>query len=130
MQVFTIPVTTHLFGLGSSRQTDPIVVTLPAEVVLPYDLIAAHVQAEVQRAQQRRESSIALHYLLADDVRDDPIPIEIDITNEVNRAQVGLSERRYLLVVDGSAVMDLVAPLTLTAQSQVAFIRLLPLIGG
>lgn len=130
MHALTLPITTHLFGLGASRQTDPLFVSIPEDVVRPYDLIAAHVQAEVQRAQSRRESSIALHYLLADDVRQDPRLLEVDITAEVHRAQVGLSERRYLLVVDGSAIMDLMAPLTLTPQSQVAFIRLLPLIGG
>jgi hypothetical protein len=130
MHALTLPVTTHLFGLGSSRQTDPLFVSIPEQVVLPHDLVAAHVQTEVQRAQERHESSIALHYLLADDVRQNPALPEVDITAEVKRAQVGLSERRFLLVVDGSAIMDLVAPLTLTPHSQIAFIRLLPLIGG
>lgn len=97
---------------------------------MPHDLVAAHVQAEIQRAQYMRDTSLTLHYLLADDIHQAPATMSINPSTEIDRAQVGLAERRYLLVVDGAAIMDLHTPLTLTPQSQITFVRLLPLIGG
>jgi hypothetical protein len=129
----TLAVTTYLFGLGAERKTPPVYVqlnerTLPARV-----LIAEHVRAEVQRAESRRTSSLALHYMLADNLRASPAPLASsshDVEAESARAHAGLAERRYVLVVDGIAVTDLDEQLTLTERSVVSFVRLLPLIGG
>jgi hypothetical protein len=126
-------VTTHVFGLGNARTTEPIYVVLPQRDTTARALIAEHVRAEVQRANATRTSSLALHYLLADDLRHTPSPLTLptlDDNAETTRAYAGLAVRRYLLVVDGVAVSDLDAPLTLTDRSVVSFVRLLPLIGG
>ena len=90
-------------------------------------------EGEVQQANAMRTSSLALHYLLADDLRHSPTPRvlpTLDATAETARAYAGLAEHRYLLVVDGVAMSDLDAPLSLTERSIVSFVRLLPLIGG
>ncbi len=132
-EILTLEVTTQVFGLGSPRTTEPIYVGLPQRDTTARALVAEHVRAEVQHANAARTSSLALHYLLADDLRQTPIPPTsptLDDNAETARAYAGLAERRYLLVVDGVAVSDLDAPLMLTDRSVVSFVRLLPLIGG
>jgi hypothetical protein len=132
-ETLTLQVATHVFGLGNTRTTEPIYIVVPERDTTARTLIAEHVRAEVQRANTMRTSSLALHYLLADDLRHTPIPLALptlDDTAEVARAYAGLAERRYVLVVDGVAVNDLDMPLTITERSVVSFVRLLPLIGG
>jgi hypothetical protein len=129
----SLQVTTHVFGLGSARTTEPIYVVLPERETTARALIAEHVHAEVRRANRLRTSSLALHYLLADDLRRSPAPRALptlDDAAETALAFAGLAEHRYMLVVDGLAICDLDAPLTLTERSSVSFVRLLPLIGG
>jgi hypothetical protein len=132
-ETLTLKVTTHVFGLGNTRTTEPIYIVLPQRDTTARALIAEHVHAEVQRANAMRTSSLALHYLLADDLRHTPTPHTLptlDDNAETARAYAGLVERRYLLVVDDVAVSDLDTPLTMTERSVVSFVRLLPLIGG
>jgi hypothetical protein len=132
-ETLSLQVSTHVFGLGNARTTEPIYIVLPQRTTTARALIAAHVRAEVQQANATRTSSLALHYLLADDLRHSPTPHvlpTLDDTAETARAYAGLAERRYVLVVDGVAMSDLDAPLTLTERSIVSFVRLLPLIGG
>ena len=132
-QPLSLQVTTHVFGLGNARTTEPIFIVVSQRDTTARALIAEHVHAEVQRANALRTSSLALHYLLADDVRQpappNPVPT-LDDASEAARAYAGLAERRYMLVVDGVAVNDLDAPLALTERSSISFVRLLPLIGG
>jgi hypothetical protein len=132
-QPLSLQVTTHVFGLGTTRMTEPIFIVVPERETTARALIAEHVHAEVQRANALRTSSLALHYLLADDLRYSAPPGAVptlDDAAETARAYAGLTERRYMLVVDGVAMHDLDAPLTLTERSRVSFVRLLPLIGG
>ena len=132
-ETLLLQVSTHVFGLGNARTTEPIYVVLPQHKTTARALIAEHVRAEVQRANATRTSSLALHYLLADDLRHSPTPHTLptlDDTAETARAYAGLAARRYVLVVDGVAMNDLDTPLTLTERSIVSFVRLLPLIGG
>jgi hypothetical protein len=133
-EALTVEVTTRVFGLGNGRVTAPTLVTLEERTLSARQLIAEHVRAELAQIDRRRMSSLALHYMLADDVRTQPGPVSMPelpkAEAEIRRAWQGLAERRYLLVVDGIAVDDLDATLTLTERSAVSFLRLLPLIGG
>ena len=128
----TLEVTTHVFGMGTEHKTSPVFVVLDQHTTTARALIAEHVRAEMARAQQARTSSLALHYLLSDNVRVTPTSttFSLDVDAEIARAYTSLVERRYMLVVDGIAVNDPDAPLTLTDRSNVSFVRLLPLIGG
>jgi hypothetical protein len=128
----TLAITTQLFGLGTPRSTPPVYVTLSTHTTTARDLIAGHVQAEIERTRQTRQGSLALHYLLGNNLRASAEPDlgELDVGAETERACRGLAERRYLLVVDGATITDLDAPLALNDRSVVAFVRLLPLIGG
>ena len=128
----TLAVTTHLYGLGAERRTPPVYVLLRDRMLPARDLIAEHVRGEIQRAEEARTSSLALHYILDDDIRTTSAPLTpaLTVDQEVARAWEGLVRRRYMLVVDGLAISDLDTPLTLTEQSRVSFVRLLPLVGG
>jgi hypothetical protein len=130
-ETMTLPVTTYVYGIGTERTVPPVYVVLREPATSARTLIAEHVREEIQRAQNSRLASLALHYILADDPRMPPIGgPALDIDREIERACAGLAERRYLLVVDGVAMHDLDAPLQLTERSQIHFVRLLPLIGG
>lgn len=131
----TLEVTTYVYGLGTTRTTPPVYVLLTEHTLTARDLIAEHVRAEVTSALHQHTRSLALHYLFADDLRSHPEPAAstsptLDVAAEIQRACDGLREQRYLLVVDGKAVEHPDMVLTVTEQSQVNFIRLLPLIGG
>jgi hypothetical protein len=127
----TLPVTTYVYGMGRERRVPPVYVLLHERPTTARTLIAEHVRAEVQRTQQSRSNSLALHYILAEDPRFEPgAAAALDIDAEISRACAAMAARRYLLVVDGAAVVELDAPLALTEHSQVQFVRLLPLIGG
>ena len=133
-ETLVVEVKTQVFGLGSGRPALPTLVALQERTLPARTLIAAHVRAEVAEAKQRRTSSLALHYMLSSDVRKEPVPLSsspnLDCAAEIKRAWQGVVERRYLLVVDGIAVDDLDAVLTLTDHSSINFVRLLPLVGG
>src|SRR3954469_15329366 len=96
-QPLSLQVTTHVFGLGNTRTTEPIFIVVPQRDTTARALIAEHIHAEVQRANALRTSSLALHYLLADDLRHSPAPQALptlEDTTETARAYAGLAERR------------------------------------
>ncbi|HEU4324563.1 MAG TPA: hypothetical protein VFS21_15580 [Roseiflexaceae bacterium] len=132
METLTLEVSTRLYGLGAERVAPPVLVAVPARTVTARELVAAHVEAEVRQAQVARAGSLALHYLLDSDLRarPDAATPALDVQAETQRACEALAGRRYLLVVDGTAVIDLDAPVELSERSVVCFVRLLPLIGG
>lgn len=130
-ETVTITVTTQIFGLGGGRPGLPTLVELRERTVPARTLIAEHVAAELRRVAERKSSSLALHYMLADDVAAPPAPtVLLEQSDAVAQACAGLAERRYVLLVDGQSIDDLDVPVTLTERSHVSFVRLLPLVGG
>ena len=89
-ETLTVEMTTRTFGLGAGRTTAPTLVTLKERTVEARTLIAEYVRAEVAQTEQQRTSSLALHYMLADDIRSQPIPAagsrSLDAEAEVERA--------------------------------------------
>jgi hypothetical protein len=130
----TLEVTTVVYGLGRTGAVPALTLHLPDTAISPRSLIAAHVQAELDRVYTTRSTSLAWHYLLND--RPDlapaatPASTMLNLETETERAWRGLEERRFMLVVDGVAVTELDQPLRLYTNTQVAFVRLLPLVGG
>ena len=52
------------------------------------------------------------------------------VADEIRRAQQAFAVRAYMIVVDNQCVWRSDAVLTLHAQTQVEFIKILPLVGG
>lgn len=130
----TLEVTTQVYGLGTGTARYPVYVLLSEHTLTARGLIVEHVRAELDRAAMQRSSSLALHYLLDDNLYNDSLSTApantLDIEQETDRALTGLCERRYMLVVDGMTIESLDTSLTISERSQVQFVRLLPLIGG
>src|SRR5919202_1056229 len=108
-EALTVEVTTRVFGLGNGRVTAPTLVMLEQRTLSVRQLIAGHVRAELAQIERRRMSSLALHYMLADDVRTQPGPVSMPelpkADAEIKRAWQGLAERRDLLLVETVAVV-------------------------
>lgn len=132
MSTTTVAVTTHVIGLGAAPASPPVYIALSERSISARDLLAEHVHAEVAKAQARREGSLALHYMLTADLYAQPRPsaVPLDPEAETARAEQAVLGGQCLLMVDGMAVPSLDATLTLTEQSRVGFVRLMPLIGG
>lgn len=125
-----VEIRTFLYGLGQERQARPSYVPLAARTVPARDLLAAHVRAEVERAAASHRESLALHFILADDVREGTPPAEaLDAETVVACAWAGLAARRFILSVDGDVVPDLDTPLTLSERSLICLARLVTLTG-
>lgn len=127
----TLAVTTHVVGLGAARPTPPVYIVLTEQQTTARDVVLEHVRNEIIRTSQQRQTSLALHYLLASDVHAVPAAsTALDLATETARAYAAIESGQCLLMVDGLAVQDLDQTLTLTERSRVGFVRLLPLIGG
>jgi len=59
-----------------------------------------------------------------------PTPRPIDLEAEVKKAQQTFATGRFLILVDGQRYTQLDEPVSLTPQSDVKFVRLMPLTGG
>ncbi len=131
-ETVTIEVTTQVFGMGGGKAAAPAFLELAERTISVRSLIAEHVRAELARVEQRRTSSLALHYMLATDVREELAAVSntVDVHGEIQRAWDGLAQRRYVLVVDGHSIDELEMDVCLTERSLVTFVRLLPLVGG
>lgn len=86
---------------------------------------------------------IARQYLSAAEIRaqagqgavrvprvSEPAIPEFDVEREVERAWAGFERRAFRVVVDGRMPQALTDTVTIRADSKVAFMRLLPLVGG
>jgi hypothetical protein len=127
-----LAVTTIIFGLPSGQRVVPLHLTLPTATVTVQELIAYKVQQEVEECVAQQRSGLSGEYL----------PPEVLITagvgvyqpgavaDEISRAQEAFHKRAYMIVVDNQRLLDPHAVLILRPQSQVEFIKILPLVGG
>ncbi|HEY1013607.1 MAG TPA: hypothetical protein VGE07_12930 [Herpetosiphonaceae bacterium] len=129
-EMTTLAVATHVFGSQAKRSAPTVYIALAEREITARELIGEHVRAEVARAQARREGSLALHYLLDEQIQRQPAERALDAEAEVASAIAGFAAKRYVLMVDGVSVTGLDQPLPLTERSSVSFVRLMPLIGG
>ena len=119
----------------------------PSRLVLEYpleetiniaELIRLKVEEEARRlaamqtlAQRPAEDNLGREYqdlgVLGASV---PGPQPLDLEAEVQKAQQAFVAGRFLILVDGQRYTQLDEPVTLTPQSGVKFVRLMPLTGG
>jgi len=111
------------------------VVTLPEAVTTPRELIRTRVREEVERHNQTmpevfcglvqpEESERILNGFRMRDKR------RLDWEVQFQRACASFDRNGFLLIVDGRQVMGLDEPLELQEESEVQFVKLVPLIGG
>lgn len=124
---------------GADRYRESCVIAFPNPTLPLRDIIALKVRAEVERAGRSRETkhALSMRYLTDEDLswadggaaKLEPRP-EIDVRQEIERALKAFHERRFFVVIDGSRCDDLDAPIALTTETTIRFVRLLPLKGG
>lgn len=128
-----LTITTILFGLPGGQQLWPIDVVLPAEPLRVGDLIARKVTQEVSEVVAQQRPGLSGEYLSPETLiltprREDWVPGALE--DEIARAQQAFTDRAYMIVVDNQRVWDADVMVTLKPQSQVEFIKILPIVGG
>ncbi|WP_020393716.1 hypothetical protein [Thiolinea disciformis] len=109
MYCFNVKVSSLSFG-GESAGTEPIFFSSSVEVLTVAALIERTVTEQIK--QQAKPKTMA------------------KLPEEIHRAQQAFQENHYFIIADGRQLTTLDETITLRANSEVQFIRLLPLIGG
>ena len=110
-------------------------VEAPSERLTLRDLIRLRVECEVERYNARLPERY--HGLIEIDERermlqgDRPSPLEpLDPVQQVERAWKSFERNGFFVSVDGESIGSLDAPLQISAESDIRFLKLVPLMGG
>ncbi|MHB1132337.1 MAG: hypothetical protein ACYC4L_08120 [Chloroflexota bacterium] len=137
--VLELEIATRVYGGDNPRDTT--VVAFPRPRLPLREVITLKVLAEVERRQRQREGQgplpLSLRYLTDEDLAwarggavQQPRPRQISAAAETERALTAFEERRFFVLVNGARVADLDEMLTLTPETKLQFVRILPLVGG
>src|SRR5713101_4506667 len=129
-----LTVTTIIFGLPTGQRTSHVCLTLPVTTLLARDLIAHKVRQEVEECLAHQRLGLSGEYLSPEELLRATGPtanvMPGAVADEISRAQQAFAARAYMIVVDNRRVWRSDEVLTLHAQTQVEFIKILPLVGG
>ena len=129
-----LTVTTIIFGLPTGQRTSHVCLTLPVTTLLVRELIAYKVRQEVEECLAYQRLGLSGEYLTPEELlRAVGLTAGImpgAVTDEIGRAQQAFAARAYMIVVDNRRVWTPDEVLMLHPQSQVEFIKILPLVGG
>lgn len=132
----------EVFGSGNMTNLQ---VPLPGERLTLTELITAKVTAKVYAINEELEVKEASGYfltpaekLLNQEVmeqrekkyRDHLKALQLDAEKAVYEALAGFQKNAFFVIIDGEQKADLAEEIALTDQTQVHFIRLVPLVGG
>ncbi|HEU4327754.1 MAG TPA: hypothetical protein VFS21_31735 [Roseiflexaceae bacterium] len=122
-QPLAVRVATEIYGRANTENVQEVLLTTPTPTAR--DLITAHISAELDSQLESRAlgDSHSPHLLAVSGTR-------ASVADTTAQTWSALIERRALLVVDGSAITDLNAPLQLSWRSQISLVRVLPLLIG
>jgi hypothetical protein len=128
-----ITVTTIIFGLPSGQRLLQTHVTVPTAALSVGELIASKVRQEVAECVAQQRPGLSGEYfspeaLLRAATLEALAPGAID--TEIERAQWAFAARDYMIVINNRRVFDVNEVLKLQADTQVEFIKILPLVGG
>ena len=129
-----LTVTTIIFGLPTGQRTSHVCLTLPVATLTVQELIAYKVCQEVEEVCTHQRSDLSGEYLTPEELLGVPTPALTGVTgtalDEIARAQQAFIARAYMIVVDNQRVWEPDTLLTLRPETQVEFIKILPLVGG
>jgi hypothetical protein len=127
-------VTTIIFGLPTGQRTSHVRLTLPVVTLTVQDLIAYKVRQEVEEFFTYQRPDISGEYLTPEELLGVTTSASGGVTgttsDEIGRAQQAFTARAYMIVVDNQRVWEPDTLLTLHPETQVEFIKILPLVGG
>ena len=129
-----LTVTTIIFGLPTGQRISHVCLTLPTPTLLVSELIAYKVRQEVEECLTHQRPGLSGEYLTPEELLQAAGPtanvMPSTIVDEIRRAQQAFAARAYMIVVDNRRVWTSEEVLTLHSQTQVEFIKILPLVGG
>ncbi|MBM3223232.1 MAG: hypothetical protein FJZ47_05430 [Candidatus Tectomicrobia bacterium] len=126
--------TTIIFGLPTGQRITSVQLTLPSGACTAQELIAQKVGQEVQECMLQQRTEVSGEYWTpevwlsptARTARPTPGPV----LEEIHHAQQAFAARAYMIVVNNQRIWSSDAVLALTPETQVEFIKILPLVGG
>jgi hypothetical protein len=129
-----LTVTTIIFGLPTGQRTSHVCLTLPGATLTVQELIAYKVRQEVEEFCTHQRSDVSGEYLTPEELLGVTTSASRGVTgtasDEIARAQQAFAARAYMIVVDNQRVWEPDTLLTLRPETQVEFIKILPLVGG
>jgi hypothetical protein len=129
-----LTVTTIIFGLPTGQRISHVRLTLPVATLTVQELIAHKVRQEVEEFFTHQRSDVSGEYLTPEELLGVTTSASRGVTvtalDEIARAQQAFTARAYMIVVDNQRVWEPDTLLTLRPETQVEFIKILPLVGG
>lgn len=148
MYCFNVKVSSSCFGIDE-KGIEPIHFVSKAEVITVRELITNTVRKQILILQKENSVSIkqaiALlerQYLTSEEINsmaqkgsinvvdNDNDKTTLDVKSEIERALVAFRKRNFFITVDGYQPQILEEKISLSDNTQVLFIRLMPLVGG
>ncbi len=129
-----LTVTTIIFGLPTGQRTSHVCLTLPVATLTVQELITYKVRQEVEEFFTHQRPDVSGEYLTPEELLGITPSASSRVTgtalDEIARAQQAFTARAYMIVVDNQRVWEPDTLLTLRPETQVEFIKILPLVGG
>ena len=129
-----LTVTTIIFGLPTGQRLSHVCLTLPVATLTVQELIAYKVRQEVEEFFTHQRPDVSGEYLMPEELLGITPSASRRVTgpalDEIGRAQQAFTARAYMIVVDNQRVWEPDTLLTLRPETQVEFIKILPLVGG
>jgi len=129
-----LTVTTIIFGLPTGQRLSQVCLTLPTIPLVVGELIAHKVRQEVEECLAHQRLGLSGEYLSPEELLRAAVPMASvmpgTVADEIRRAQQAFAARAYMIVVDNQPVWGPDTVLTLRPETQVEFIKILPLVGG
>ena len=127
-------VTTIIFGLPTGQRISHVRLTLPVATLTVQELIAHKVRQEVEEFCTHQRPDVSGEYLTPEELLGVTTSVSRGVTGTaldvMARAQQAFIARAYMIVVDNQRVWEPNTLLTLRPETQVEFIKILPLVGG
>jgi hypothetical protein len=128
-----IIVTTIIFGLPTGQRTVQTCLSLPEAILTVRELIAHKVRQEIAEYTAGKRPGLSGEYLSPEALIRAETPetfVPGEIHTEIAQAQQVFAARDFMIVVDNRRLFDPEEVVTLQPDTQVEFIKILPLVGG
>jgi hypothetical protein len=128
-----ITITTIIFGLPTGQRTIQTRLTLPAATLQVRDLIAHKIRQEVAECAAHQRAGLSGEHLPPETLVTAKAPEALapaTAETEIYSAQRAFAAQAFMIVIDNRRVFDPDQVVTLSSDTRIEFIKILPLVGG
>ncbi len=126
-----VTVTTIVFGLPQGQRTSQVTVSLSAPTLTLHDLIARKVEQEVSEILAHQRPGPSGEYLSAETLILATGALKPGaVADEIQLAQAAFAARDFMIAIDDRQVWDADTIVHIRPETQIEFIKILPLVGG